>query len=69
MTRGVVRSDAYPLGFDDEVGTGRAPAGLVGRGDGHLRLGKVTDLNLGADLRLDNCRKEASGRGERQKGR
>lgn len=58
-----------PLGFDDEVGTGRAPAGLVGRGDGHLRLGKVTHLDLGAHLRLDDCRKEASGRGERQKGR
>lgn len=42
-----------PLGFDDEVGTGRAPAGLVGRGDGHLRLGKVPNLDLGAHLRLD----------------
>lgn len=42
-----------PLGFDDEVGTRGAPAGLVGRRDGDLGLGQVANLDLRGDLALD----------------
>ena len=44
-----------PLCRDDDIGARRAPARLIGRLNGHHRLGQITHLDLRGDLALDHC--------------